>query len=379
MTDNLANPSEEPTESQDSQESDPGISSVYNYLLYGLSLPERTLRSTSAMIGGVLRESTELLVPQAFRSSKSYEIFVKQALDLMAENIGGVEVEESSGPSSTQVEGYVARKTVGNFVELAGFATLHVSPITVLAVLSDVAYGSKTYLNELSEELKREGIIAQNSTIDSATDLLDAVSNASGVTASAFDMPPLSVDGLRETIEQTRKAVNEIDPTSILPQSEIGRMWDEMRDVAEKENVGLFQVSSAMTLFALNRVTTVGRGALSTVRVAGNLFDRHIIDHYAEGIADISEKGIYTSLAESSQPYMKAVWKNFSSERETVTEDLFSGRLIGRAWNGMTSWFTKEAQDAVAEDVAASPVEAEEDEEEDDPLNSGPLESTSGD
>ena len=47
----------------------PEPSSVTEYLLYGLSLPERTLRSTSAVVGGALRESTGLLVPQAFRSS----------------------------------------------------------------------------------------------------------------------------------------------------------------------------------------------------------------------------------------------------------------------------------------------------------------------
>lgn len=359
-------------DSESNPDNDPGISSVYDYLLYGLSLPERTLRSTSAMVGGVLRESTELLVPQAFRSSKSYEIFVKQAIDLMAENIGGVEADADAAPSATQVEGYVARKAVGNFMELAGFATLHVSPITVLAILSDVAYGSKTYLNELSDELKREGIIAENSTIDSASDLLDAVSNASGVTAQAFDMPPLSVDGLRETISQTRTAVTGIDPTKIIPQSEIARMWGEMRQVAEKENVGLFQVSSAMTLFALNKVGTVGRGALSTVRVAGNLFDKHIIDHYADGIADINSKGIYASLSESSAPYVNAVWQNFSTEKPTVTQDLFSGRMIGRAWTGMSKWFTSEAQDAVAEDAKINPLIEEEGDQGPDPLNSDP-------
>lgn len=370
---------------------DPGISSVYDYLLYGVSLPERTLRSTSAMIGGVLRESTELLVPQAFRSSKSYEIFVKQAIDLMAENIGGVEAEPDAKPSATQVEGYVARKAVGNFMELAGFATLHVSPITVLAVLSDVAYGSKTYLHELSQELKREGIIAEDSTIDSATDLLDAVSNASGVTAEAFDMPPLSVDGLRDTINQTKNAVTKINPTRILPQSEISRLWNEMNDVASKEDVGLFEVSSAMTLFSLNQVTTVGKGALSTVRVAGNLFDRHFIDHYFEGIDDIRKKGIYASLAESSQPYMRAVWFNFSSSRGTVTEEIFTGRIFGRALGGMARWFSSEANEAAkdvdgqassqAQDGSDSPIPSDYQDEvgevlENDPLNSGPREDT---
>ena len=332
---------------------DPGIRSVYEYLTYGLSLPERTLRSTSAMVGGILRESSELLVPQAFRSSKSYEIFVQQALDLMTENIGGVEAEEQKGPSTTQVEGYVARKAIGNFVELAGFATLHVSPITVLAILSDIAYGSTSYLKELSIELKKEGVIAADSTIDSATDLLDAISDASGVTAQAFDLPPISVDGLRETIEQTRAAVARVDATRLMPQGEIARLWKEMNDVAAREQVGLFEVSSAMALFSLNRVTTVGKGALSTIRVAGNLFDKHILDHYVDGIDDIRQRGIYSSLSESSRPYLAAVWQNFSTDKPTFTEDLFSGRLFGRAWAGMSGWFVPEPQPSATDLVAS--------------------------
>ena len=61
------------------------------------------------------------------------------------------------------IDDFVARKTVGNFVEMAGLATLHVSPMMLLAVVSDIAYGSQTYLNEITEELKREGVIDEGS------------------------------------------------------------------------------------------------------------------------------------------------------------------------------------------------------------------------
>ncbi len=295
------------------------------------------------MIGGVLRESTELLVPQAFRSSKSYSIFVTQNLNFMAENIGGVEAKEPADDEEenvTQVEGYVARKTVGNFIDLAGLATFHISPLTVLAIVSDVAYGSQVYLKELADELKEQGVIDKDSTIDKAADLLDAVSDASGVTASAFDMPPMSVDGLKETLNQTAGAVKTIDPTKVLPQSEIKRMWDEINDVAKKEDLSMLEVSGAMSMFTIGRIGSVGKGALSTVKVAGNLFDRHIFDHYSDSLKDINEKGIYRSLADSSGPYIDAVWYNFHSDRSTITEDVLSGKLIGRAWTGMVNWMS---------------------------------------
>ncbi len=338
----------EPVDPKGTPVEDPGIKSVFSYLTYGVSLPERALRSTTAMVGGVLRESTELLVPQAFRSSRSYSMFVTQMLNFMTEDVGGVKARQcEEDPAAQKVEGFVARKAVGNFIELAGISTLHLSPLTILAVVSDVAYGSQTYLKELSAELKREGIIDQHSTIDSAADLLTAVSHASGTTARAFDTPPLSVEGLQETIQQTRDALQGVNPASVIPQGEVERLWTEMQTMANKQDVSLFEVSSAMTMFTIGRIGNLGSGTLSSVRVAGNLFDRHIIDHYRVGLADIREKGFYQSVADSSQPYLDAVWENFSIDRPTLTGDLLSGKLIGDAWRGMQGWMSAEAKTPV--------------------------------
>lgn len=319
-------------------EDDPGFARVQKYLLYSLSLPERTLRSGSGLVGGALKHSAALLVPAAFQSSKTYTILVRQTLDFLVNDVGGVAApkDETAPPP---VENYIARKTVGNFVEMAGLATLHLSPLTVLAVVSDVAHGSQAYLRELSAELKRQGVIDADTTIDHAGDLLDAVGNASGVTASAFDTPPLSVEGLRETIEQTRAAVARMDASSVIPLAEVERLWNEMRDAARRENVGLFELSSVVTLNSLERIGDLGRGALSSVRVAGNLFDRHILDHYADALTEIRDRGFYATLAETSEPYIEAVWQNFSTEKATLTEDLLTGKLLGQAGAALRRWF----------------------------------------
>ena len=75
---------------QQPQEKDPGYASVRNVLLYGISLPERTLRSAAGVVSGALRESADLLVPQAFKSSKSYHVFIRQGLTFLAEDDLGV-------------------------------------------------------------------------------------------------------------------------------------------------------------------------------------------------------------------------------------------------------------------------------------------------
>ncbi len=317
--------------------------SVRDYLLYTLSLPERAIRTTAGAASGVVRESAALLVPQAFQNSKTYESLVGQTLDFLCENVGGVEADVR-GVEGPVVEDFVARKTVGNFVEMAGIATLHVSPMLLLAVVSDVAYGSQTYLHELADELKRDGVISEDSTIDHASDLLSAVSKTSSVAASAFNTPPISLDGLYETINETKLAVSQIDPAKVLPQAEMERMWSEMQHIASEEDVSMFEVSSAMALHSLDRVGSVGKGALSTTRAAGRLFDRHVIDHYRSALNDLETKGYYATLADTSKPYVDAVWKNFSTDNMTLTEDLLSGRLLGQASNAVSRWLGAKAE-----------------------------------
>lgn len=317
---------------------DPGVASVRKFLLYGLSLPERTLRVGVGLVGGAVLESTQLLVPQAFQDSKTYSVMIRQMLDYLVEDVGGVKKDKPLDKTN-RVANFVARKAVGNFVDMASLATFHLSPLLLLAVVSDVAYGSKSYVQALSEELKAEGVIDENSTIDHVDDLLAAVAHTSRTTATAFNTPPFSVDGLRETIETTRQAVRTIDPVKVIPQAELVRLWDEIHATANREGVSPFELAGAMTLGTLDKVATVGRGALSSIRVAGRLFDRHIIDHYEAALANIQQKGLYAVLAETSAPYMEAVWQNFSSDKPTITEDLLSGKLVGHAYQSVRRWF----------------------------------------
>lgn len=316
----------------------PPAEAVRNYLLYSLSLPERALRSSVGVVGGLVRESAGLLVPQAVRDCQTYQVMVQQTLDFLVHDVAGVAPMSAAAAPAPRVEQYVARKAVGNFVEMAGLATLHLSPLLVLAVVSDVAYGSKAYLQELADELRRAGVIDEKSTVASAADLLDALGETALVASSAFDTPPLSLDGLRETVQRTADAARQIAVADALPQAEIARMWNEMKQLAAAENVSLLAISSSMTLHALGKMANVGRGALSTVRVAGGLLDRHVIEHYRTALMDLHRQGYYATLAQVSGPYVAGVWHNFSSEKQTVTSDLVTGKLLGRGAQAVRRW-----------------------------------------
>jgi hypothetical protein len=248
-------------------------------------------------------------------------------------------VHNTRQPELGEKESQLAQKAVGGLLDVAGAATLHLSPMTVLAVFNDLAYGSGHYLKQLSEELKREGVIDSDSSIDHVSDLVGALTAASGKAADAMDTPPISVAGLNETIEQLRAEINKVDPANMIPQAEIERLWTEMELAATSANVGLWDISTTMTMFAMNRVSLTTRGALSTVNVAGNLFDQHIVGHYEAALQEIAERGLYQTLAEVSTPYLAAVWENFDDDRETWTEELVTGRLIGKAWQNVRGWW----------------------------------------
>ncbi|MFK8111673.1 MAG: hypothetical protein AB8B91_05710 [Rubripirellula sp.] len=332
-------------------DSDEPFGSLMESLIYGLSLPERTARSASAIAGGLLNETAARLIPTAFRTSRSYTVFVQQALDMMVHDVGGVKKE---GQSVTEEDSKLAQKAVGGLLDIAGAATLHLSPMTVLAVFNDLAYGSGFYLKKLSEELKREGIIDEDSSIDHVSDLVDALNATSAHAASAMDTPPISMEGLTSTITQLRDEIGKVDPTKLIPQAEVQRLWGEMEDAATKADVGLWDVSTTMTMYAMNRISLTSRGALSSINVAGNLFDEHILNHYSNALDEISEKGLYATLSEVSTPYLEAVWENYGDDRETWTEELLTGRLFGKAWNSVRGWWQGEPDEPAESDSSTN-------------------------
>ncbi len=311
--------------------------SVGRYLFYGLSLPERAVRSSIGLAAGAARETAEFLVPRAFQDSKTYGIVVRNSLQFLASDVGGVE-SKSDEDEQPAVEGYLARKAVGNFVDMAGWATLSCSPVWLMAVVSDVAYGARSYTRELAAELKQKGLIDESSTINSVDDLLGAIQGTTGEAAGLFDTPPLSVADLKATLEATREALNSADITSMIPESELETLWSEMQTVAAQQDVGLLGVSAAVTMLTLQKVGTVGHGALTGIQVAGGLLNQQVISHYTQSLATIHEHGYYNTLCDSAEPYIDAVWSNFSIDRETWTETLLSGKAIGQGFQKIAGW-----------------------------------------
>lgn len=334
-------------------------------LLYSVSLPERVVRSAVGLTAGTAKELAEFIVPQAFQSSKSYEVAIRNSLNFLLSSVatisepggkpmaGGLSSTATPGSLSTPPSAsagaptaaltspetdagrFVAKKAISNFIDITGLTTLHISPLWILAIVSDAAYGTKVYLKELAEELESKGLIDSSSTIHQVDDVFEAVRKASSRAASTFDLPPLSLDELKQSLSQTRAALQEIDPTQLIPESEIRRLWQDMKELAVSENVSLLGVSGALAIQTVERIRGATQGTLTGLFVAGKIVNRNIFGHYSQALLDVHRRGILQSMRDSFEPYAELAWSNLAMSRKTWTEQLLNPSLISRAWSAM--------------------------------------------
>lgn len=376
MSDEVVLPSDSSMTTLPSEKSD-AVSTVdaqdplLRTLLYGLSLPERVVRSAVGLSAGTAKEIAELIVPQAFQNSKSYEIAVRNSLGFLVSGLGTISAPtpsvapspqeqeadldmvsvEQSAPIDVDAGRVLARKAAGSFIDLAGLATLHLSPIWVLAIVSDVAYGSQGYLQELNAELLKQGLIDSNSTIHRVEDLFDAIKNASGKAASQFDQPPLSVDELRSSVDQLRQSLGEIDPRDVIPEAELRRYWAEMQTLANQEHVSLIGLSGAVAMRTVETIKDVTHGTMSGLFVAGKILNRDIFQHYTRALDQIGQQGLWSTVSGTYEPYIELAWGNFTSAKKSWTEQLLDPRHLSGAWNRVKQWFN-------SSDVGSTPAQS---------------------
>jgi hypothetical protein len=315
--------------------------SLFDTLRYGVSLPERLVRSAAGLTAGTAKELAEFLVPRSFQDSKTYEVVVRNSLNFIVGNIGGVNLP-SDPDAPPPAENFLARKAVGNFMDFAGLATLHTSPLWVLAIVSDLAYGSKSYMQELARELQAQGLIDDASTIHKVDDLLEAVQHASGTAASSLDQPPLSVAELKSSLDQTRLALMNADPRTLFPEAEIARFWGDMKSLATKEDVSLLGVSGVVAMQTIATVKSLSQGTLTGVVVAGQIVNRTVFSHYVDALTRVNEQGLFETLQNTYEPYVEAIWNNFREDKRTWTETLLDVGTYRSAWSTVRRWIGSE-------------------------------------
>jgi hypothetical protein len=269
------------------------------------SLPERVVRAGAAILGGVAHETAQLVLPRLVRRSRLYEATAKNLLRVAIELVGRVEGAVPAEPGAPPAGQLALRKGAGNVVELGSIAAFGFSPLWLLAAASDVARGSRVYLAELTAELKRAGVLAEEVEIGSVDELLGVLERSSGATARLIDVPPLELAELRRTLGELRA-----DAEGLPGPEELAALYRGLRGAAAAERRPLLEVSSGMGLAILTSARTVTR--------------EHLAVPYREDLAPLRREGFAAYARRVARPYARAVSGHFDPGRASFTERLIA-------------------------------------------------------
>jgi hypothetical protein len=283
---------------------------------YLASLPERALRSASAIAGGLVRELAGVVLPAGIRRTKLYRTLVDATLRFLVEQVGGV--EQATPPGEEQLAGdFLIRRAAGNGLELVGLLTFRASPVWVLAALADLSGAGRQLIQEISESLKKEGLLDPQARFETMDQLLDGLEATSGQLADTINAPPLDIPGLRKDWDALRRAASRLPKPGLPRADDIRRRWNNLTAEAAAQNRSVFDLSSVMALSAMQRLSRAGGFA---ARRTVQFYSGALMDHYDVTLREIRAKGFFTYWREEFRPYLKAAATQFSPQRKSFTE-----------------------------------------------------------
>jgi hypothetical protein len=268
---------------------------------YLASLPERTARAGAALMGGLVYEASEVLLPLAVRRSRLYQAIVGRLLRIMIELVGGVEGVYPT--EEMRVRELLVRKTAGNAIELSSFLAVGWSPVWLLAGASDLIGGTKVYLRVLATELRDTGVLSAEEDVASFEELLSALEGTSGVLADTVDVPPLNVSSVRTSWQELRRQVADLPDADGLE-----KIFSDLQLAAQQEDHSTLEISSMV--------------ALGAVHAGVKLGDAHIFDYYRSALRTIAGEGLVAFLHRISTPYLTRTRSHFDPESSTYSERL---------------------------------------------------------
>jgi hypothetical protein len=302
---------------------------------YLWSIPERVLRSVSAVAGGTVQELGDVLLPARVRRSRLYHSLVGTTARFLVEQLGQVKLEQ---PGRIPLpEDFVVRRAVGNVVEIAGLAAFRASPVWVLAALSDVAGAGRELVAEIALELQREGLLEQGRTFDSVDQVLDGLERTCGRLAEAVNTPPLNVDSLRQEWGKLRSEAAQIPRASLPSPTRLWNQWTELKAEAAAQDRSVVELSSVIALATIRQLPEDARWLSNAVRIGsrrtGEVLARGLLDHYRVTLAEIRKTGYVCYWLREFRPYLKGAIRQFSPSRGSTTQRL-RARRKGRKATG---------------------------------------------
>lgn len=291
---------------------------------YVVSLPERVVRSATALGAGIVHEVGETTLPAHIRRTQVYRSMVDLTLRFLIEDVGQVKgvfpVQGRLG------EDFLLRRTAGNGIEAIGLLTFRASPVWVFAAIADVTGAGRALLREIATALAADGLIEKTEGIDDVDTLLTRLEQGSGRLAESFNTPPLNIADLREELRQVRAEFSRI-PDDKRPSVELVQArWRDITDEARVQNRSVFQISSLIAFSAISQIPEnlrwLGRSARLAAGTTGHVFAMPILNHYEQTLREIHRAGFLHYWIEEFRPYIRGALEQFSPEHGSLTQRL---------------------------------------------------------
>src|SRR2546423_1357885 len=269
-----------------------------------LSLPERGLRSATALAGGLLREAGGVGISETGRPSQPYRNLVEGTLQFLIEQVGQVKDVYPGGEKLS--EDFLVRRAAGNGIELIGILTFRASPVWVLAALADASGAGRFLVREITASLKAEGLLEQGAEFDTVDEMLVSLEASAGRLATAVNTPPLDVKSLRREWKALRADLARIPPRQMPGMRALRALWKEIQQESGRQNRSVFQVSSLLAISAMKSLPKTARwlsaSARSAARKTGTAVGAMLLEDYRTSLKHIREAGYVRYAVGQVQP-----------------------------------------------------------------------------
>ena len=268
---------------------------------YILTVPERVVRSVSALAGGLVREIGQVTVPAAVRRTSLYRNMVELTLRYLIENVGQV---EGVYPQAEELAGdFLLRRAAGHGVGWVGMLAFRASPVWVTAALADLSGTGRHLIQEIAETLRQEGLLQGGTHFETVDQLLDGVERCSEQMTQVLTAPPLRVCELRAEWHTLRAEVRRI-PSPHLPSAAVlDEFWAKLRAEASAQNKPVLVLAGAM---ALRNLHWLGSASTLGIYKTSELVAGAVLNHYFDLLREIREEGFTAWWAREFRPYLRA-------------------------------------------------------------------------
>ena len=146
-----------------------------------VDLPERFSRILVGSTAGLFKGVSDLLLPEAVRQTKLYQVLLQKNLRYLIQDVGGIQnVYPTEEVPALQIRGAKVRRKLrgtGRHTDAARFSGLDPG--------ADCGHfrGYQVFLKELTDEMKRQGQLDPQTQVETVDQLLDGLQSFAGQVA----------------------------------------------------------------------------------------------------------------------------------------------------------------------------------------------------